>query len=153
MRYFFPTLGLSLAILSGCNSTESTADTPAAEVPGTWVTIDAEKMFSFRAPRDLVEQPVQGKDSFVGKYDSPALELTFDYGRYSDPLEHEDYRDWRIRNTTIDGKRAKIGWSGDRIAVHFPRVEGNNRLSMFAKLKQPQGREVAEVIFRSVDFP
>jgi hypothetical protein len=139
---------MSLALLAGCNASDSTV-----KVPDTWVTINAGKAFSFRAPPELVEQPVQGIDSLVGKYDSPTLELLFDYGRYSDPLESEDYREWKFRNTTIDGKRAKIGWSEKRLAVHFPTVEGKNKLSMFAQLKQPQARETAEIIFRSIDFP
>jgi hypothetical protein len=118
-----------------------------------WITFKAGKAFFFRAPPDLIEKRVKGKDSFVGKYDNPALELSFDYGMYSDPLESEGYRDWKFRNTTIDGRRAKIGWSEDRMAVHFPKVEGDNRLSMFANLKQPQAKEIAEIIFRSIDFP
>jgi hypothetical protein len=148
MKSSFLTLGLSLAILSGCNSTDSTVD-----VPDSWITFNADQAFSFRAPPDFIEKPVKGKDSFVGKYDSPALELSFDYGMYSDALEREGYRDWKFRNTTIDGKRAKIGWSEERVAVHFPKVEGYNRLSMFANLKQPQAKEIAEIIFRSIDCP
>jgi hypothetical protein len=142
------TLGLFVVVLSGCSSTE-----PPLDVPDSWITFTAGKAFSFRAPPDLVAKPVQNEDSFGGKYDSPALELTFDYGKYSDPLELEYYRDWQFRNTIIDGKRAKIGWSDDRLAVHFPKVEGKNKLSMFAALKQPQTRDVAEIIFRSIDFP
>jgi hypothetical protein len=100
-----------------------------------------------------MEQPVQGIDSLVGKYDSPTLELSFDYGRYSDPLEREGYESWKFRNTTIDGKRAKIGSSENRMAVHFPQVVGDNKLSMFAKLKVTDADEIVEMIFRTIDFP
>jgi hypothetical protein len=144
---------LFVLLIVGCNGDASTN-----EVPDDWIPVEAKDAFSFRAPPDLVEHPVQGKDSFVGKYDSPTLELSFDFGRYSDPLEREDYKSWKFRKTTIDGKRAKIGHSDSRMAIHFPQVIANTKvgdikLSLFAKLKQPEAKETAETIFRSIDFP
>jgi hypothetical protein len=153
MKNYSAAAALFVLLIAGCNGAASTI-----EVPDNWISVEAKDAFSFRAPPDLVEHPVQGKDSFVGKYESPMFELSFDFGRYSDPLEREDYKSWKFRKTTIDGKGAKIGHSDSRMAIHFPQVIANTKLgdiklSMFAKLKQPEAKETAETIFRSIDFP
>jgi hypothetical protein len=153
MKKYSATMVLFVLITAGCNGAATNV-----EVPEDWASVNAKDAFTFRAPPDLVEQHVQGIDSLVGKYDSPTLELSYDYGMYSDPLEGESYRSWTFRNVTVDGRRARIGHSESRMAIHFPQVGtdsklGDIKLSMSATLKQPAAKDAAEIIFRSVDFP
>src|SRR4051812_22481699 len=61
---------------------EPPAGTPPAD-PTELQEFAAGDKFTFRAPADMVAVPIQGIDSFVGKYSSDKYEVTFDYGWYS----------------------------------------------------------------------
>ena len=104
-----------IAVFAGCEPA------PPPSVPSNWQTISANGKFTFKAPPDLKPEPVQGIDSFVGKYASPTLEVTFDYGWYSDPMNGEGYTS---REITVDGKSARLVTKGDVVAIHFPKVGG-----------------------------
>lgn len=51
-----------------------------------WKAVDAKGRFSFAIPPDMAEQAAQGIDSYVGQYRNDGIQLSFDYGGYSDPL-------------------------------------------------------------------
>ena len=71
----------------------------APPVPSDWMTINAGGAFTFKAPPTLKAVPAQGIDSFVGRYASRTLDVRFDYGAYSDPMEGEDSSPNRCRWT------------------------------------------------------
>lgn len=145
---------LVLCVCAGCTTHDS------SDVPEDWQTIKAGDAFTFKAPRDVQPEPVQGIDSFVGKYTNTEMILTFDYGRYSDsdPMDRESNE---RSATMIDGKKAYIarerygipskGKGGKAIGVHFPSVDGDTKLTMYAKLRGADPKTV-EKIFRSIDF-
>ena len=139
---------LVFAILGSCSGSY---ETPVVTPPDDWQLIKAGDKFTFRAPSDLQPRNVKGIDSFVGEYTSPTLELTFDYGWYSNSLNDEGYSgSW----TTIDGRRAWIATKDDKTGVHFPQVHDTDKktkLTMFAKLKG-SSLETVHKIFRSIEF-
>src|SRR5687768_8850440 len=96
-----PTLLLTIVVIAmGCGSPPP----PTPPVPPGWQTITAQG-FTFQAPPDLRPVPVQGIDSIVGKYESPTLEVAYDLGWYSDPMDREGYTS---RPVTVDGKAARL---------------------------------------------
>ena len=134
---------MMVAAFAGCDSA------PPPSVPQDWQTISANGKFTFKAPPDLKPEPVQGIDSFVGKYASPTLEVTFDHGWYSDPMDREGYTS---RGTTVDGKAARLVTKGDVVAIHFPKVGGETKLTMSVRLKNADVK-TAETLLQSIDFP
>jgi hypothetical protein len=144
-----------LAILSGCK--QPSLDEP----PPDWVKVDA-RYFEFFAPRDLESVPVEGIDSFVGEYVGNSMVLGFDYGAYSDPLNHESSKQFVANEEFIDGKRAKVvsyynPGSGHRfdyvIAVHFPDTgERGTKLTVYITCKTPEDSEAAKTILETIRF-
>jgi hypothetical protein len=140
-----PLLLLAAALVLGCDSSVS-APPP---VPPGWQTVSSGKAFTFSAPPDLKPVPVQGIDSFVGTYASPTLEVTFDYGRYSDPMNREGYAS---RAVQVDGKSARLVTKDDIVAIHFPKITGETKLTMSVRLKSANAK-TAETLLQSIDFP
>jgi hypothetical protein len=144
MRYLRLSLLLAVGFGLGCDSSA-----PAPPVPPGWQAIDAAGAFTFKAPADLKPVPIQGIDSFVGHYVSPTLDVTFDYGRYSDPMKGEGYAS---RSVQVDGKSARLVTQGDVVAIHFPKVAGDTRLTMRVRLNGADAK-TAETLLRSIHFP
>jgi hypothetical protein len=117
--------------------------------PADWQTLAAGDAFTFRAPTDVQPVPVQGIDSLVGRYVSPGLEITFDYGWYSGPVDREGVTG---RSVTVDGKSARLVVTDDTVAIHFPEVSGPNKLTMVVRLNGAAAL-VGEAILLSIDFP
>ena len=127
---------------------------PQAPVPENWRTVNARDKFTFEAPSNLASQLALGVDSFVGRYASPSMELTFDYGWFSDSLERfKTHPDYSAQTAIIGGKTAiVVTWKG-HAAVYFPRVTDKIKLTMSAKVKDSAAVDDAQTIFRSVRFP
>jgi len=132
-----------IAVLAGCRPL------PAPPVPQDWQTIRANNAFTFKAPPDLKPEAVHGVDSFVGKYASPTLEVTFDYGWHSDPMNREGDSSQGI---TVDGKSARLVSRDDVVAIHFPKISGETKLTMRVRLKGADPK-TAETLLQSIDFP
>ncbi|MFP6892920.1 MAG: hypothetical protein VCA18_04165, partial [Opitutales bacterium] len=96
----------------------------APAIPDDWVAVKAARnAFEFKAPPDLKNIPVQGIDSQVGKYESPSMLLTYDYGWYSNSLRDEKKPGFSSNIVQIDGKTAKVVTFDGVAAVHFPKVK------------------------------
>lgn len=153
VRVWSPLLSC-LLLAAGC--------TPATSVkpPLGWVQIDAGN-FSFYVPPGVNAVPLQGMDSLVGAYQGDFISVGFDYGVYSDPLDYTRLPGYRSRHERIGGKSAKIvsfyspgtGHSFDyAIAVHFPEVNGNLRLTVYVTCKTANDYETALTLFRTIQF-
>jgi len=132
--------------------------------PSTWVSVNNQE-FSVLLPPGWAYEPRQGIDSFVGAYVGDGVELTFDYGIYSDPLSFEGDPSYDVHEETIGGVTAKIvrakGASGIT-GVHFARIEkfafpGDNiafdvRLTIVGRDLTPEQLEIAMQVFRSIRF-
>ena len=126
-------------------------------IPKDWKLFTAGTAFSFWGPADLKEEKVQGVDSFVGKYTSPTMTITFDYGWYSGLSDDPKYKREAI---TLDGRDAVLAqWDGG-VILYVPKVtvtEGLpskplNKLAMSitcAKDAAPQ----AILLLRNIKFP
>ena len=120
-----------------------------------WVDVE---VFSLLMPESMVEVQVRPIDSYVREFNNGSLELSFDWGMYSDPLD--EYRGTRSEWTEIDGRRARlVEWTQDDgrrclSAVHFPHPAANPEvtLSVFLSAATPVDRELADRIFRSIRF-
>lgn len=144
-------------ILSGC------AGAQPPTIPPSWVTVDA-RQFTFSAPPDLRTVRVQGIDSFVGRYTNQTIDLSFDYGRYSDPLtgHHKQQPNYTTEHTKVDGHRAVIvtfSYPVEQHAfahctgIHFPDLgAGQTKLTIFARCATTNEWNVIRDSFRSIHF-
>ncbi len=140
---------------------------PSCCMPGPGVDWFSVKNHHFSAmlPPGWAYEPLQGIDSFVGRYHGDGAELTFDYGFYSDPLNYDADPVYDVHEETIGGLTAKIvrtkgapGLTG----VHFAFIEssqfpGDNipfdvRLTITGQNLSTAHQEIAMQIFRSIRF-
>jgi hypothetical protein len=149
----------ALSALWGCSSTESGPDTTA---PAGWQWVNSSCDFLFKAPAELQKQAVQGIDSCVGQYRGAGMELSYDYGGYSDPLtDYKDSDEYEEESAMIDGLQAKLismhldsGELPYFTAVHFPDVgKAGIKLTMSVNCAGPPEVDTAQQILHSISFP
>ena len=122
-------------------------------IPSDWITVKAPRnTFEFKAPPDLKNVPGRGADSLVGKYESPSMILSYDYGWYSSPLADEKQPEYSSKLVKIDGKTAKVVTYEGVAAVHFPKVKDKNRLTVYVLLKKREAQATALQLFRTIRF-
>jgi hypothetical protein len=81
----------------------------AAAMPAGWQVENADGKFTFAIPHDLQQTTDQGTDSFVRRYVNDRMDLTFDYGPWTDPLKgYEDRPEYREETVSIDGRDARL---------------------------------------------
>jgi hypothetical protein len=157
-----------LAGLVGCKTTVTETETEET-APGTttqsddWQKVDSGCGFFFEAPPEMQQQPVTGIDSCVGQYQGAGMQLTYDYGGFSDPLEgYSDSPEYKEESATIDGFQAKVislrrDDDSERpyaVAVHFPDIgKGGVKLTMSIKCEGPAEMDDARLIVKSITFP
>lgn len=114
--------------------------------------------FLFKVPVEMQELEVQGTDSFVKKYESNNIKLSFDYGWYSN-----DFSDWpkdtRFKEVVIGGESARIGTVKAEFREGFPyatqvhfKLDDDVKLSMFAACKTVVDVAIAHGIFEAIAF-
>lgn len=83
-----------------------------------WKTVENQS-FSFSVPPSFKKTSALGVDSFVEEYSAEGIELSFDYGPYSN-----NFREWpkatKFEKVTIDGKAARIGTVKREFRKGFP---------------------------------
>ena len=77
-----------------------------SNAPSGWHKLDAGP-FSILAPSGWEFHQLIGVDSYVGEFVGDGVSLTFDFGRYSNPLE-EEKTTYVVINKSIGGRRGKI---------------------------------------------
>jgi hypothetical protein len=132
-----------------------------------WKNIRVGEVFSFSIPSNLKVMDVKGIDSLIGSYRCEDLELTYDYGWYSDPLNYSNYPEYKEERVTIDGREAKIVTFKDTkqkqgltyvTGIHIAKVNtedeehGQNRLTMKISSKKRDMEKIAREIFSSIKF-
>lgn len=136
------------------------------DVPADWVKVAAGSEFDLMAPAGTEFHPAEGIDSFVGSFEAPDFKLSFDFGRYSNPLNDlSGDAKYEIRNVLIDGKAANIvtayssRFSTDHpyfIGIHFPEIKksvlGSTKLTVFSLLETADYYSVVEKIFKTIQF-
>jgi hypothetical protein len=150
----------ALLALGGCSST---ADGPATPAPTEWQQVDSNCDFFFKAPPEMKRQDVSGIDSCVGQYLGAGMDLSYDYGGYSDPLDsYSDNAEYAEESATIDGFDAKVirlklpngGALPYVVAAHFADIGKNGvKLTMWINCKGPAEVEMGRQILDSISFP
>jgi len=150
----------ALSALWGCSSSTSGPDTTA---PDEWTLADSSCDFLFLVPAEMQKKDVTGIDSCVGQYQGAGMELSYDYGGYSDPLnEYGDSDEYKEESVVIDGFQAKL-ISLRRLdsvelpyftAAHFPYVgKAGIKLTMAMSCAGPAEVDTAQQILRTITFP
>jgi hypothetical protein len=100
-------------------------------------------------------------DSASGSYRSEACELTYDYGRYADPLDDPEKPAYSELWRTIDGQRAKYVTFTDPdqvdgltaiAAIHFLDLGHATRLTVVLACREWGDLDDAEAVLGSVVF-
>ena len=147
-------------------SNSVTTESLASGAPTDWIKVSAGHAFDFMAPAGTEFHSSEGMDSFTGRIEAPDFELSFDYGSYSDPLNHiSDDAKYETHNVLIHGKAATIvtayapRFSADHpyfIGIHFPKIKttamGKTKLTVFGLLETPEYYTVIDKIFRTIQF-
>jgi len=161
MIFNFEIAILFLAItIWGCQPNPSPTPTPA---PGDWQKIDAKGRFSFLIPPDIKPDTVQGIDSYIGQFQSSNMQINFDYGGHSDPLQYSDKSEYEETITKSDGRKAKLVTFHDPAmnqnlayiaAIHFADLgDGQTKLTMWVYGKGREEQIIATKILQSIKFP
>lgn len=116
--------------------------------------------FSFSIPKALKKTDARGVDSFVEEYVGDGIELSFDYGAWSN-----DFHDWPketvYENVKVGEETARLGTAetsfGYSVAkfctqIYFKDGHGHARLDMFAACRSKAEVEVAKKIFKTIRF-
>jgi hypothetical protein len=150
----------ALSALWGCSST---ATGPDMTVPAEWQLVESNCDFLFLVPGEMQKQDVTGIDSCVGQYKGAGMELSYDYGGYSDPLDdYGDSAEYKEESVVINGLQAKLislrHLEGGELpyftAAHFPNVgKAGIKLTMSMRCAGPAEVDTARQILHSITFP
>lgn len=172
MRYLvkvrpFPILLITFLSLLTCSSGCTTGN-PSAPIPDNWTQVEAPNRFTLKLPPVYTEEHAQGIDSYVRSFRRKGVRIGIDYGRYSDPLNHDDELDYQRTETTIDGRKAwwvtftyrdtpgSMRESGYTryAAVHVPRPHlfSPNKFTLHAYCAGEEEIEEVLEIFQTIEF-
>jgi hypothetical protein len=129
----------------------------AAPVEPSWRKIE-NGSFSFSVPDSFKKTDAHGIDSFVEVYVAEGIELSFDYGQYSN-----NFGDWpketKFESVKIDGRPARIGTAVSEQKKGLPhstqvhiKTDGGASLSMFAACRSEKEVALARKIFETIAF-
>jgi hypothetical protein len=141
------------AILCATLMAEEKGETPL-QVPKNWQKIDT-GAFTFYAPPDFKNVPVNGIDSFVGEYENADWRVHFDFGSWSNKLNDKDYT---TKEIVIDNRRGHLAFKDKFSGVYLPDVYppqngGSSHLNVCIDFKKEDGdKKLAEIILRSLEF-
>lgn len=140
-------------------STAATQSCPSTD----FVTIDGSE-FSISLPADLRDEAAEGVDSEVGTYSADGIEVSWDFGWYSNPLDYwEGPIETRLVNYSGIGGRVVVAEPVPEIrdgrhitAAHFMRISGEpdawNSLTVSVVYDDASSAPLADCIITSVDW-
>lgn len=150
---------LGFGLLFGCSTNKIQPD---HTTPTDWKIVNARGIFSFSVPKDLQEQAIQGIDSYVGEYKSQSMNLSFDFGMWSNPLDDSSQPQFQQLVTEINNEPAKIVlYTAPQTqteynyfaGVHFPSEKNpTGKLTMSVRCKDSESQKTAVKIFYSIKF-
>ncbi len=111
--------------------------------------------FQISLPKGWQYVPAQGIDSFVGQLTNGEMELSFDYGWYSNRLDRWQGPGFDRNCRSIDGYVAVIvneyAAQTGRVGIHFPDLGGGNGLTITGR-GTPDQRKQAISAFQQIRF-
>lgn len=116
--------------------------------------------FSFELPSGFKKKNFSGIDSYVEEYEADGIDLMFDYGRYSNQFTGWPPSETEFQELEVDGHRAFIGTRRSGMAAKYPiatqinikSADRNGQLTVFASCRSQKEVDVAQKIFRSIQF-
>jgi hypothetical protein len=165
---FITLLGALMSTLCGCGpGLRAASPTPSATSvalepftpPADWKQIDAKGYFTFWIPSGLMEEHLQGLDSYVGSWFSPAMRVDFDYRRYSASINVQALpQPVTQMQEGSSGRLATIvtyaNVSGNPVALlYVGDIDGVNHLSMTAVGHGGTEASIPLLVVHSVRFP
>ena len=151
---------------------------PAASIQGNAICSDIEWReedlgpFSLLLPTDMRKEEVQGIDSYVGKYTRNEMQLSFDYGWYSNAQNYYcDQPEYQESQIQLSGKPARIiSFKNDNQVIgndyryiaglYVPNASGDehehrsvDKLSVLIQFNNADDKAMANCILESVSFP
>jgi hypothetical protein len=151
-------MGFCLVLIACGGSDDDTGDAMGAVTVGPdWVPVHASCGYSFDAPPDATEDPAQGIDSCVNRWNVGTCVYWGDYGAFSSDLsEYEELPDYRESQRSIAGRSAKLvtarSESGFIAAAQFSEVGGGARLTVWATCADESGQQEALAAWGSIRF-
>jgi hypothetical protein len=145
------------------NRIEAIDGGPRSEpIPSDWVRIDSPCGYSFEAPPDVREEPVQGIDSCVDQYLTEACHYNGGYGAFPTSYEeYESYPDYTRSQLEIDGLEAMV--ISARVeeemarpyfaAIDFVPDSMDLYLGMYAYCRDEAGQSEAKLVFQTIVRP
>lgn len=137
-----------------------------ADVIGAWKRASTTG-FSLELPPEWRIERRQGIDSYVGIITGGGVELSYDYGSWSNPLAKDDDPDHTVTYECIDGCRAKIVVPANRFpcdpasdratatkmtGVYFESVPGDAKLEISGRGLIRAQQALVLQIFRTIRF-
>ncbi len=131
--------------------------TASAQNKERWKKIE-NNSFSFSVPVSFRKTAARGTDSFVEEYVTKQMNLSFDYGMYSNNFEGWP-ANTKFETVTINGKAARIGTVAQAMHTGYPystqvyiKISDGLALSMFAACKTEDQVSLARKIFETIFF-
>jgi hypothetical protein len=149
------------ARLDRCLASGIEDDPPDITVPADWIEVKTRCGFSFKAPYDYRDTPVQGVDSCIVQFAAGYCEYTADFGAFSGPFGRSDSVDeYHERSATIDGHQAQLvsfteaDLPNPFVAGAYFSETGNEsaRLLIQANCRISSAPIEAHVLFRTIEF-
>ena len=126
--------------------------------------------FSLSLPTDMRKEEVQGIDSYVGKYTRDDMNLSFDYGWYSNAQNYYcDQPEYQESQIQLSGKLARIiSFNNDNQVIgndytyiaglYVPNASENeyghvDKLNVLIQFNNAEDKAMANCIFESISFP
>jgi hypothetical protein len=129
----------------------------AAPSRDDWKKIE-NKSFSFSLPPSFKKTDAHGIDSYVEEYVADGIEVSFDYGIYSNNFEGWP-KETKFESLVVDGRAAKIGTAAYGSQKGFPistqiyiKLGDHLALSMSAACKSQEEVTTAKKIFKTIVF-
>jgi hypothetical protein len=160
-----PSLGAVITVfvvlaLSACSTTTTTTTSAplAFTPPAGWVQINAQGHFMFWMPSALVlNEQIEGTDSYVRQWSGAGLYVMFDYGMYSGGIDSriQDMPHTEVSDSASGRAGTIITYTEDgaQIATLYVRqVNEQDRLTFTAGRSSAGTLEIPLTIVRSVRF-
>jgi hypothetical protein len=113
-------------------------------IPKDWVRYTANNAFAFYGPPHLQEEKLQGIDTYVILWKSPAFTVTYASGMISGKFDGDEYT---RENIKIEGRDAVLAHSPAGVGLYVPEV----RLSL-AIACAPADAPAAVMLLKTVTF-
>lgn len=125
-----------------------------------WRTFEVGDVLTFSVPAEVQLHEGQSVDSLAGVLNGDRYQITYDYGRFSEPVEdNRTLPGFAVKDARIGSRRSKIASfrdDGNELGLPFARLlrveDGGNALTLRVSCRDEAACSIADAIFESVQF-